>query len=334
MASSGRGQGEAQGRTAGHRDPPRRWGGQYILGAVRRRRPGEFDTFLFADYSGAASPSAQRRAIALWRLDRGGRPRKVARALHAGDAARGAPRRAGRGDARRPPRPLRHRPPVVVAARPLGGGRPGRAAVALGPARARARRRRPAAPRSRARLPGAVQRLGRGRHLPLPGEGARSRVRGADHAPTGTATPSASPSGRCRARSRPRGSAARAPWPARRSSASSSCTGCWRTRAASASPSSPGRWTRSRTTERATSARDLPELLPAAPRAARRDDADARWTCLWASRADLATALDLTRAPARVRKAARLEGWILGARPAYQRGVSPDRRLDTRRRRS
>ena len=44
---------------------------------ARRRAPGEFDTFLFADYSGAASPSAQRRAIALWRLDRGGRPRKV-----------------------------------------------------------------------------------------------------------------------------------------------------------------------------------------------------------------------------------------------------------------
>ena len=43
------------------------------------------------------------------------------------------------------------------------------------------------------------------------------------------------------------------------------------------------------------------------------DDADARWTCLWASRAELATALDLTGAPPRVRKAARLEGWILGA---------------------
>lgn len=41
------------------------------------RRPGEFDTFLFADYSGAASTSAQRRAIALWRLDHGRRPRKV-----------------------------------------------------------------------------------------------------------------------------------------------------------------------------------------------------------------------------------------------------------------
>jgi hypothetical protein len=38
---------------------------------VRRRRAGEFDTFLFADYSGAASSSAQRRTIALWRKDVG-----------------------------------------------------------------------------------------------------------------------------------------------------------------------------------------------------------------------------------------------------------------------
>jgi hypothetical protein len=43
------------------------------------------------------------------------------------------------------------------------------------------------------------------------------------------------------------------------------------------------------------------------------DDADARWTCRWASRADLERALDLTGAPAAVREAARLEGWILGA---------------------
>ena len=35
-------------------------------------------------------------------------------------------------------------------------------------------------------------------------------------------------------------------------------------------------------------------------------------SCLWAPRADLATALDLTRVPAPVRRAARLEGWILG----------------------
>lgn len=38
---------------------------------------GPFDVFLFADYSGAADPSAQREAIAFWGLERGGRPRKI-----------------------------------------------------------------------------------------------------------------------------------------------------------------------------------------------------------------------------------------------------------------
>jgi hypothetical protein len=45
---------------------------------VRRRAPGEFDTVLFADYSGARSQAAQRRAIALWRKDRGRPARKLA----------------------------------------------------------------------------------------------------------------------------------------------------------------------------------------------------------------------------------------------------------------
>jgi hypothetical protein len=40
--------------------------------------PGRFDVFLFADYSGAASESAQRRSIALWRQERGRGPCKVA----------------------------------------------------------------------------------------------------------------------------------------------------------------------------------------------------------------------------------------------------------------
>jgi len=44
---------------------------------VRRRRPGEFDLYVFADYSGAASDSAQRRSIALWRKDRGRPARKL-----------------------------------------------------------------------------------------------------------------------------------------------------------------------------------------------------------------------------------------------------------------
>jgi len=44
-------------------------------------------------------------------------------------------------------------------------------------------------------------------------------------------------------------------------------------------------------------------------------DADARACCEWAASADLAARLDLRAAPAPVRRAARLEGWILGADP-------------------
>jgi hypothetical protein len=38
---------------------------------VHRHKPGQFDTFLFADYSGAASGAAQRRTIALFRTEAG-----------------------------------------------------------------------------------------------------------------------------------------------------------------------------------------------------------------------------------------------------------------------
>ena len=45
---------------------------------MRRSEPGVFDTFLFADYSGAEAPAAQRPAISLFRLDRwDDRPRKI-----------------------------------------------------------------------------------------------------------------------------------------------------------------------------------------------------------------------------------------------------------------
>ena len=43
------------------------------------------------------------------------------------------------------------------------------------------------------------------------------------------------------------------------------------------------------------------------------DDSDARSCCTWAARADLARVLDLSRAHSAVRRAALLEGWILGA---------------------
>jgi hypothetical protein len=51
------------------------------------------------------------------------------------------------------------------------------------------------------------------------------------------------------------------------------------------------------------------------PRVSKSDDADARAACTWAARANLGRALDLEGAPARVRRAVRLEGWILGAAP-------------------
>lgn len=44
------------------------------------------------------------------------------------------------------------------------------------------------------------------------------------------------------------------------------------------------------------------------------DDADARACCEWAAAADLARSLDLRPAPLAVRRIARVEGWILGAR--------------------
>lgn len=40
-------------------------------GRIRRHNPGEFDTFLFADYSGARDERAQEAAIALWRQNAG-----------------------------------------------------------------------------------------------------------------------------------------------------------------------------------------------------------------------------------------------------------------------
>jgi hypothetical protein len=45
------------------------------------------------------------------------------------------------------------------------------------------------------------------------------------------------------------------------------------------------------------------------------DDADARACCEWAAAADLTRELNLGNAPDFVRRAARKEGWILGAKP-------------------
>jgi hypothetical protein len=279
---------------------------------VGRRRAGEFDTFLFADCSGAASPAAQRRAIALWRLDRGGLPGKVRgpftreslreailaalldatrtgrRVLFGLDHQWSWPRDlwaiAGLAD-----RPWREALRSLVEG---GDGRP-----PLGPARVF-----PAAFNAWAgaavfhcRVRGLARRYG------LPGRSAWTGdpVRLAEHAMPGTkpATRLGGP-GAVAGQTlvglvelhRLLEDAIRLvipilAWPMDALAADGlSHVGC--------------------------------EIYPSFCRPAhvpQTDDADARSTCVWTSRADLASFLDLTRAPAAVRRAARLEGWILGA---------------------
>ncbi len=277
-----------------------------------RRRPGEFDTFLFADYSGAASASAQRRAIALWRLDRGASPRKVRgpftrpqlreavlaelveatretrRVLFGIDHQWSWPRdlwRAAGLDA------LSWR--EALARLVSGGdGRP-----PLGPAHVF-----PAAFNAWA---GAgifhcrVRGLARAYGVPTSSGWTGDPVRLAERA-----MPGAKPATRLGGTGAVAGQTLvglrelhrlledarrlRVPvlvWPmdaladdGRRH------VGC--------------------------------EIYPSFCRpvhVAKTDDADARWTCRWAARADLGALLDLRRAPRAVREAARLEGWILGA---------------------
>jgi hypothetical protein len=279
---------------------------------VRRRR-GEFDLFLFADYSGAAAVSSQRQSIALWRLDRGGRARKV-RGPFTRESLREAilaalveATREGRralfgidhqwswphdlweaaGLARRPWRD---------ALRSLveGDGR----RPPLGPAHVF-----PAAFNAWA---GAsifhcrVKGLARAYGVPTRSAWTKDPVRLAERA-----MPGAKPATRLGGTGAVAGQTLvglvelhrlledarrlRVPllaWPMDAlADDGHSHVGC--------------------------------EIYPSfcrPPRVPKTDDADARWACLWASRADLATALDLRQAPGRLREAARLEGWILGAR--------------------
>ena len=282
---------------------------------MRRQRAGEFDTFLFADYSGAASPSAQRRAIALWRLDRGGRPRKVRgpftrEALR--DALLDALVEASR-EGRRVLFGIDHQwswPRDLWEAAGLSG-RPWRTALRalvegdgdrppLGPAHVF-----PAAFNAWA---GAaifhcrVKGLARAYGVPTRADWAGDPVRLAERV-----MPGAKPATRLGG------------------------TG------AVAGQTLAGLIELHRLLDDATSA-GVPffawpmdgladdgeshvgcEIYPTfsrPPQVRKTDDADARWACLWAAQADLAAALDLRLAPAPVREAARLEGWILGARAA------------------
>jgi len=276
------------------------------------RRPGQFDTLLFADYSGAAAPSAQRRAIALWRLDRGGRPRKVR-----GPFTRATLREAilaalvdATGAGRRVLFGLDHQwswPRDLWAAAGLAG-RPWREALRslvsgdgarppLGPAHVF-----PAAfnawagkaifhcrVRGLARTYGVPTRSGwtgdpvRLAERAMPGAKPATRL-GGTGAVAGQTLVGLAELHRLLGEARRLGVPVLA-WPMDAlADDGESHVGC--------------------------------EIYPSFCRplhVEKTDDADARWTCLWASRADLAAAVDLTRAPARVRQAARLEGWILGA---------------------
>jgi hypothetical protein len=279
---------------------------------VRRHPAGEFDTFLFADYSGAASASGQRRAITLWRLDRGSRARKVA-----GPFTREALRQtilATLAQATRTGRRVlfgidhQWSWPLDLWAVAGLAGRPWRAAL----------------------------------NALVLGEGGRPPLGPAHSFPAAFNAWAGASVFHCRVRSLARayGVATRSDWPgdpvrlAERAMpgakpatrlggtgavAGQTLVGLAELHRLLADASRSGipvlAWPMDALADDGGSHVGC-EIYPSfcRPSSVRKtDDADARWTCLWASRADLASLLDLTRAPARVREAARLEGWILGA---------------------
>jgi hypothetical protein len=281
---------------------------------VRRRRPGEFDTFLFADYSGAAAEAAQRRAIALWRKDRGGRARKVegpfTRALLR-ERLLALLAEATRDD-RRVLFGVDHQwswPLDLWRAAGLAG-RPWRQALRslvegegtrppLGPAQrfAAAFNTWAGAPVFHCRVRGLAARYG------VPGEDrwAGEAVRRAERA-----MPGAKPATRL-------GGAGAV--------AGQTLVGLVELHRLLADAERAGMpvvaWPMDALADDGTSHVGA-EIYPTfcRPRhVPQSDDADARAVCEWASRADLASLLDLRRAPAAVRRAALVEGWILGAAP-------------------
>ncbi len=281
---------------------------------MRRRRAGEFDTWLFADYSGAAALSAQRRAIALWRLDRGGRPRKVTGPFTRGtlreailaalvDATRGE-RRVLFGVDHQWSWPLDLWKAAGLAGRPwraalrsLVAGDDGR--PPLGPARVF-----PAAFNAwagKAVFHCRVRGLARAYGVPTRSDWPGDPVRLAERAMRG-----AKPATRLG------GTGA---------VAGQTLVGLVELQRLLEEAKGLGvpvlAWPMDALADDGASHVGC-EIYPSfcrPPHVRKTDDADARWTCLWASRADLAALLDLERAPGPVQEAARVEGWILGARP-------------------
>jgi hypothetical protein len=281
---------------------------------MRRRSPGQFDAFLFADYSGAASESVQRRSIALWRLEGTGRPRKVP-----GPFTRRQLRetlfdllaRATREDRRilfgidhqwSWPRDLWRvcglgRRPWRQALASLVGGEGTR--PPLGPPHVF-----PAAFNrwaGRSIFHCRVRRLARSYGLPTASDWSGESVR-----VTERVMPGAKPATRLGGTGAVAGQTLVGLGELHRLLADAEAAGI---------------------PVRAWPMDDLAddgrhhvgvEIYPSfcrPPRVPKSDDADARWACRWSARADLARALDLRQASAPVRQAARLEGWILGARP-------------------
>ena len=281
---------------------------------MRRRSPGEFDVFLFADYCGAASEATQRRAIALWRLDRGRPSRKVP-----GPFTRTGLREALleilARETRRNRRVLfgidhqwswpldlwrlaglhRRRWRSALASLVRGeGSRPPLGPPHVFPAAFNAWARR-------AVFFCRVRRLARSYGLPTSADWEGDAVRLGERA-----MPGAKPATRLGGTG---------------SVAGQTLTGLVELHRLLVDAERAGvpvvAWPMDVLADRGRGHVGV-EIYPTfcRPRGVpQSDDADARAACTWAARADLGRALDLTGAPSRVRRAASLEGWILGADP-------------------
>lgn len=275
-------------------------------------RPGRFDVFLIADYSGARAPAAQRRAIALWRLDRGGPAHKVAGPFTR-DALREAILAALLEATRRGRRVLfgiDHQwswPADLwraaglsrlawrrALARLVAGGR---ARPPLGEAGtfARAFNRYAGAAVFHCRVRSLARRYGVPTRSSWDGDPVRLAER---------RMPGAKPATRLGGTGAVAGQTLAGLGELHRLLADAARHGvpvlAWPMDA----PNDDGR-SHVGVEVYPTFCRD--------PRVPKSDDADARACCEWAAAADLPRLLDLRRAPAAVRRAARTEGWILGA---------------------
>lgn len=275
-------------------------------------RPGEFDLYVIADYSGAASTSGQRQAIALWQLARGRRPRKVR-----GPFTRATLRQAlldilarATREERRVLFGIDHQwawPRDLWRVAGLEGRR-WRAALAslvegegsrppLGPPHVF-----PAAFNAWAGQPifhCRVRRLARSYGLPTTSTWPGDPVRLTERAMPGT-----------KPATRLGGTGA---------VAGQTLVGLGELHRLFADAREAGipllAWPMDALVDDGRSHVGV-EIYPSFCRPRRvpkSDDADARSVCTWAARSDLARLLDLTPAPERVREAARIEGWILGA---------------------